>query len=340
MEAAGQSLAAFGFEPVTEPAPCADMTRLALQLWDIGDRICDFPQNNPQTLRLSDAARLEEAPHEAWVGEKTDGSRAFLLLGNSESTHECFSVWADRAGRFFGAPCAGRGALFQGTLVDGELVHTPSGPLWLVFDIVALAGEYVAARPFSARLAALRELLGAYEFDPPVECRLKQFVPLTRALELARALRAEPARGGYGTDGLIVVAEGAPLRPGRGQGCLKWRAEHTVDLQALGAHELGVDHKGEAVRPRGIALRCEAELRAGAVYECRVREERAGEGPVGHCEVVRERRDKARANPEYVLWDTLETQREGTGWDWMLAFLARCAPLAPRPEPPAKRPRE
>lgn len=338
-------LADAGLAPVEAPALVEDATQLVLQLWDIRDRICDFPATNPQTMRLRDLDALRRAPERFWVGPKADGTRALLLLGNLAATQEPYSLFADRRGRFFAARAKGRRRLFQGTLVDGEVVREAGELVWLAFDIVALGGEFVADRPFAARLEALREL----DIELNLPWRIKEFTPVPRALALLEALRANPAAEGYATDGLVFVDNDAPLRTGRGQACLKWRAHHTVDLQALGPHALGVDYKNQAVEPHGMRLWSARALEPGRIYECSVRLERArvvnnrlepSQGVldrVGVCEPLRERPDKARANPEFVLTDTLQTQQEDFGWDAMLELartvaLGAGAPKRPRQE--------
>ena len=110
--------------------------------------------------------------------------------------------------------CHGRfdDALFDGTVVDGEMVKTPEGWAFLANDLLALEGR-VCGQPLAARLAALHDLFtGRHSVDAtldPCAYQVKRHEPMTSSG--VAALRAFEAELSYPTRGMFI-------RPAAGRG--------------------------------------------------------------------------------------------------------------------------
>ena len=245
-------------------------------LWCLHGTLTRMPCTNPCSLLRNDFATLRTQPYA--VGAKTDGVRFYLLLsymclaGGKERE---YALLIDRAFRMVEVELSAPPALFEGTLIDGELVVDGDSLLFVLFDLVASAGFAFRMQVHSKRMDELAKVAQQLRVDV-LRLQLKQWLPFTppsvRQLLVpsasAAAERALPA------DGLIFVAERKQLVPGMQRDMFKWKPaeQNTIDFLREGgglflAGERGLEDAQHAVNVRPIDP-WPAELNQDGVVEC------------------------------------------------------------------------
>lgn len=227
-----------------------------------------FPGPNPCSVERRDLAGVRDA----WLCEKTDGTRVLLVFARFRGVNLCCVV--TRAWEVFLTPLRhSPRAAFQGTVLDGELVTAADGGhVWLGFDAMVVCGVPVWRDPLSHRLDAARRCLGAYSPAPgdPVRLEYKRYFRSFR--EYAAYLPTSP----FPADGTIVTPEQTPVCVGRHQGLLKLKdaGGHTVDFEFAAPDVLKVyDARSRGGVPVArIDLAGAAPPAVGAIVECLKRE--------------------------------------------------------------------
>ena len=265
-----------------------------------------YPGPNPVSLDSSHFHTLRASPY--YICEKTDGVRYALvccLAADDVGEVRKMCVLVDRALTAYLLPLRKvPKAMFQGTLLDGELVHNKRSGEWeyLVFDAVCVSGVPVLDSTLVGRLEAAHHALRVYARDPadPVALKLKPFFP-ARCIDEFEA-HMERVSEEYDIDGVILTPAVPAVIYGRHMQMFKVKrhADHTVDFLVAG------DGMSLAVFDRGVHKTVGHLDRAatpGSIVEC----SRVGDGVWA---VVRVRTDKSTANDAYTYHKTLLNMRE------------------------------
>ena len=192
-----------------------------------------FPGPNPCSLERANLKTL--VPGTNWLCEKTDGTRALLVFIDFRGVKCAFLV--TRAWDVFSVGLRNvPRALFQGTVLDGELVLSKTWS-WLGFDAMLVSGVSVWASPLGARLDAARRGLAAYAPDPSDAMHI-EFKTYYRDFG---EYRAHLARAERPVDGTIVTPDAMPVCVGRHPTLYKLKeGKHTVDFVFRPPHILAV----------------------------------------------------------------------------------------------------
>jgi hypothetical protein len=211
----------------------------------------------------------------------------------------------------------------------------------------------VTRLPFAARYDMLQKTTDLIRLND-IEGRTKHFAPLVKAAPMVRAMLND--RLDFPVDGLILSRDDLSTEPGRSEASLKWKFSNTVDLY-VGEKDkrvaLMVSYKGQHVVPastpplvflgkapaKGTLVECDLRLEPGvppAEPGRPVLPPRLPSDKVVLCSFVRERTDKASANPEFVLKDTLASLAEGIDRRFVADLCDRL--YIPAFEPPRARP--
>lgn len=280
-----------------------------------------FPGPNPVSLDTSHFGTLKSEPYVAC--EKTDGIRMLLVcctVPTASGGSVNLVALVDRAHAWYVCPLRHvPKALFQGSLLDGELAwnKTRGGWDYLVFDAVTVSGIPVLNCTLHERMRGVGRGLAAYKAAPsdPVIVRLKRFVPCTDNAGV-RDLAASTAQT-YDIDGLILTPELAPVTYGRHMRMfkLKFGHRHTVDfLVARNCQDLLVyDHGKHVVVAR---LAGNAYAHPDTIVEC------TSAGDDGWT-VVGVRTDKTTANDMFTYRKTLLNMKERLDWDRICGLFAQ-----------------
>jgi hypothetical protein len=244
---------------ITDEALSKEVTGLITRVWgqqgfDSGRGV---PCSHPCSLMRADFPKLSSA--EYWVGEKTDGTRMFLVIGFrdvGENEGEPFAAFVDRAAHMYDVKVNVSDEYLCGTVFDGELVVLPDGELdYVIFDTVAACGYDTKGYLQSQRMAVASAAVEAMQIvTPHMRFRTKVWYPRAEAVDVYESA------GAY-CDGLILVPEVGALVNGTQYDTFKWKpaAQHTIDFAVDQSNRLWVAHAN--------ALRCaNAELGVRLTY--------------------------------------------------------------------------
>ena len=198
-------------------------------------------------------------------------------------------------------------AMFQGTLMDGELVRNKVTGAWeyLVFDAVCISGVPVLEGTLEARMDGVRRALAVYRASPgdPVLVRAKSFYSSFDQFEQHLALIG----ANYEVDGLILTPAAPPVVYGRHMDMFKVKLSnrHTIDFLVGGD---------------GVSLRV---FDAGAHTAVGTLASAATPGTIVECSlvggdtwaVVGVRTDKTTANDMFTFQKTMLNIRENLSVD-------------------------
>jgi hypothetical protein len=265
-----------------------------------------YPGPSPVSIMRSDMPKLSKETYLA--AEKTDGVRFGMMFAVYGSANICVAF--DRKLEFFIAPIQRiPTALFQGTVLDGEMAWNTAVRRWeyLVFDAIYISGIPVFAKTFTDRLLTIGKALGPYEYTPAHDAfamSVKEFVPLKRFGDVQRKMESSQ----YAADGLVMVPDAQPVVYGRHMGYFKWKTKHTIDF-ILGDRNqlLTYDSSAKKLVPFGkLAAKVpHATAKKGDVLECTL---------VDHSkktfEIVIVRTDKTTANDVFTATKTVENSME------------------------------
>ncbi len=226
----------------------------------------------PNPVSLSRRFLREMRPDEYVVAEKTDGVRYQLMLCRDAEQRAC-AVMIDRACRKYEVRVCAEQRYYDGTLLDGELVlERAAGAtaaataryVYWAFDAVALRGESLRECSYATRFEALHAALhdpDQYPLLPPAQAeqhaqrlaaaplqriaavhnahslclRPKQCVSVRNLDALWRSLPALAHRN----DGLLFTPLHDALQTGTTRRLLKYKFEHTFDLELRGTRRAG-----------------------------------------------------------------------------------------------------
>lgn len=280
-----------------------------------------FPGPNPVSLERAHLPTLR--PDRYWICEKTDGTRCAMLCVTYRGHR--LVVLLDRKLTAYVLPLRRvPKALFQGTVLDGELAFdkVSNQHQFMVFDAVMVSGIPVFHKPFSYRLADVRLALRDYRPDAGdgVGVRVKGFDSLARLPEFVGRLDA--IRRHFDIDGVVLTPEDGHVAFGRNMRMFKLkafggRAAHTVDFLAAEEGGLSVFDAGRHVVVGKIAADWMSSCvppAPGSVVECTCAED-------GTWVPVCIRTDKKTANDLFTYQKTLLNIQEALALEDLARIL-------------------
>ena len=191
--------------------------------------------------------------------------------------------------------------MFEGTLFDVEVMEDERR--FVVLDALVLNGSSLIPWSFELRLAAAAGQVCA--FDDDWQLSMKKWHPVRQARAVWAAACTTPE---HPPDGLVFMPVDTPPTVGAMDTLLKWKPEHTVDLQVA---EDGALYAAAGVRVTSLQLAkpCAAGLWEGVV------------SPALHFLPRFRRTDKPRPNNEYTVLRTLEAAHDGLLIDELVAAV-------------------
>ena len=299
-------------------ADARDAMELIRQLWELPRAPRGaVPAPNPVSLLRANMRDLRR--EEYMVSAKLDGTRYLLLLGENETTGEPYSFLVDRAATVLRVRVdVDDPALYQGTLVDGELM--PACRTFVAFDVVACGGLDCKPLDYAARLAQLRALLPRLRVreEGAGGLAVKPCAPLRQAARVA-------AQSPWPQDGLIFMPVRQPVRHGMHRGMFKWKPHHTIDFELVvtdGGPDLRYagKHGPRLIATLDLALRAAPAAallrRAPCIVECSVCLD------TRRVQILAARPDKSTPNFERTVRLTLQNMRENITHDELVQWCA------------------
>lgn len=261
-----------------------------------------FPGPLPVSLDSTAFDRLKAVPADKWwVTPKSDGVRALLTFFVKDGRKMCCLV--DRSLDFYllGLRHVPK-ALFQGTVIDGEVVCGGKyGCKYVAFDGIAVSGATVGGFPFDVRLEAVAR--GLHTLQP---CRLEVSVkPFVRGDEFAAGGNLSED---HPADGFIILQNDLPVTFGRDFGMFKVKppGHHTVDFLVLD-DGCGLGVYDPETRGHARVGSLPTKMTPGDVLEARIGQD----GSID--DILGARRDKTTANDLLTYRKTILNARENLG---------------------------
>jgi hypothetical protein len=271
-----------------------------------------FPGPNPCSMEKADLKTISRSDN--WLCEKTDGTRVMLAFLTYQGTKVAFLVTRSWDVYVIGIRCCPK-VLFQGTVIDGELVFARGEWIWLGFDAMIVSGVPVWNLKLSERLAAAHRGFSAYQRHPKDSLRLsfkqyfKKFDDYVAYLQTSE----------YPTDGTIVTPEHLPIVLGRHKTLFKLKdtGKHTVDFEFQSPNILKVYDQSRKLSVQvGTLTRANQDLAPGTIVEASF----SGNG--GEWSLVTIRQDKTTSNDMLTYTKTMLNIRENLGLDDLRAHWA------------------
>jgi hypothetical protein len=217
-----------------------------------------YPFGDPVSAESSHLALLRTKAY--LLADKSDGVRAAIVLARTGAVF--YAACIDRRGVMRALALTADEALFDGTVLDCELVCTRAGVhTFVAFDVACIAGDAaVGNAPLRERLETMTALLEGSAVND-VHIRVKRMFDV-RSEGCEAAFAAYAASLDYATDGAILTPDqaGAP-HTGTAPTILKLKDCHTIDFQWAGG-ELWFGDARELFQAHTLRLRFfEEELR-------------------------------------------------------------------------------
>ena len=263
-----------------------------------------FPGPQPCSIERKNFGTLKK--NEYVVCEKTDGIRHVCVCTMFEQKKMC--VLVTRSQDMYLAPMNILKPMFDGTILDGELVKTSDGAGWLymVYDCLMTNGIPCAQRHLKERLALAEVFVdGIMKVKKdPFAFKMKTFWPLSEFSEFQKSTFP------YATDGIVFTPVHEPVRSGTHETMFKWkpRDENTIDFlfRLTGIQtkkwSMYVQEKGKMIFESELAVGQELEGTVdGSIVECQYQH---GEEP-RWWKPLNIRRDKTHPNNRRTFYRTL-----------------------------------
>lgn len=226
-----------------------------------------FPGPQPISIERQHFGILKR--NEYVVCEKTDGIRHALLAVMYGEKKMC--VLVDRSQEMYLLPLNLPRAMFQGTVIDGELVKTDDGWHFMVYDCLLVSNKHVGHLDLLKRIEEVSgPIAGIMKLaKDPARVKIKKFWPLEQFHEFAQQ------KFPYKTDGVVFTPVREPVRIGTHETLFKWkpRDDNTIDFQLKWRHDrwgLYVQEKGNLIFESEVFSHQveDVELKEDTIVEC------------------------------------------------------------------------
>jgi len=206
----------------------------------------DFPLPQPLSFRRKDINRIFTKAR-FMAALKSDGQRASLLLMRLYSKPVVIMVERSMCIHEFEA--AAREELFEGTVIDGEVVIEGNKTTFLAFDMPVVSGMNIMTdHTYTDRHAQLSKIVdeSAFLFSPQsnIGLKVKNIVPAAACVSIWRSR----TKLNHLNDGVIFTED-------KGLGVFKWKCLPTVDvLLHRNSYIPYVKKNGELIRLQHLRL--------------------------------------------------------------------------------------
>lgn len=255
-----------------------------------------FPGPQPCSIERKNFPTLKKNKYV--VCEKTDGERHVLVSLMFEDKKIC--VLVNRTQTMYLAPLNILRTMYNGTILDGELVKTFDGRwFYMVYDCLMTEGNLCTQKDLLSRLKDAEKFavsLKKLKTDPFV-VKMKTF------WNLADFSKFQEETFLYGTDGIVLTPVDEPVRTGTHETMFKWkpRDQNTIDFlfQRRGKKwGLFVQEKGKLFFETELDEALEG-TKDGDVIECGYQHDTKSWRP------LKFRRDKTYPNNRRTFYRTL-----------------------------------
>jgi hypothetical protein len=190
-----------------------------------------FPAPQPVSLERKDYEKLQKYQYS--VSLKLDGIRFLLyFIRDKNERNQCILI--NRALNFFSVYLDVDQSMFNGTLLDGELIYNKQFNRWdfSIHDAIILNGNKVNKLPHSVRLCDTRLCLSSFVNYYNDKNVFNMYVKYFYSFENFENFKKEIFDQSEDNDGVIFMPENLPVISGTQYSMLKWKPEnkHTFDF--------------------------------------------------------------------------------------------------------------
>lgn len=207
-------------------------------------------------------------------------------------------------------------AMFQGTILDGEVAYNKLSKRWtfLIFDALDVSGIPMHTLPFSQRMACVQKALAPYrpEPDDPGLLCVKKFIPSCIASSFKEHMGS--MQSSYDIDGIILTPEDDSIVFGRHMGMFKLKTHHTVDFE-VAPNGIGLMVYDFTKQKSVTVAKLSSSSTPGTVVECELMNDDCWK-------IIHQRKDKSTANDMLTYTKTLLNIRESITLDEVLDVWA------------------
>ena len=192
-----------------------------------------FPAPQPVSIEKKDFVKLEN--YKYGVSLKLDGIR-FLLYFIRDRNNVNQSILINRALNFYNIHIEAEQNIFNGTLLDGEVIFNKKTNKWdfMIHDAIILCGNKINKLSHSLRLAdtvcCIETFINNNNPSSPntLNITVKEFYPFDKFEDFITNIYTKSDNN----DGIIFMPENLPVISGTQYSMLKWKPEnkHTFDF--------------------------------------------------------------------------------------------------------------
>jgi len=190
-----------------------------------------FPAPQPVSLERKDFEKLQKYQYS--VSLKLDGIRFLLyFIKDKNERNQCILI--NRALNFYCIYLDVDQSMFNGTLLDGELIYNNQFNRWdfSIHDAILLNGNKVNKLPHSVRLSDARLCLNSFVNYYNENNVLYLYVKNFYSFDNFEIFKKEIFDESKNNDGIIFMPENLPVISGTQYSMLKWKPhdKHTFDF--------------------------------------------------------------------------------------------------------------
>ena len=192
-----------------------------------------FPAPQPVSIEKKDFVKLEK--YKYYTSLKLDGVR-FILYFIKDRNGVNQSILINRALNFYNINITAEQNIFNGTLLDGEVIFNNKTKRWdfVIHDALVLCGNKINKLTHSVRLNDTRYCIESFivkeDKSSPntLDLKVKDFYPF----EEFNKFIVDVYNKSNNNDGIIFMPENLPVISGTQYSMLKWKPEskHTFDF--------------------------------------------------------------------------------------------------------------
>lgn len=189
-----------------------------------------FPAPQPVSIEKKDFTKLKQ--YKYYTSIKLDGVRFLMyFIKDKNSKNQCIIV--NRALNFYNISIEAEDTLYNGTLLDGEIIYDSNSKKWdfVVHDALILCGNKINKLSHSTRLNDTKycvESFIKFSESSTLNIIVKKFYPFEEFTDFIENVYNKSDNN----DGIIFMPENLPVISGTQYSMLKWKPEnkHTFDF--------------------------------------------------------------------------------------------------------------
>ena len=187
-----------------------------------------FPAPQPVSIEKKDFVKLNQYKYS--VSLKLDGFRFLMyFIKDRNNTNQCILI--NRALQFFNITINAEETIYNGTLLDGELIYNSDTKQWdfYIHDAVIICGNKINKLAHSVRLEDTSCCINTFIYsDNIINIKVKEFYPFEKLTDFIENVY----KLSDNNDGIILMPENLPVIAGTQYSMLKWKPDnkHTFDF--------------------------------------------------------------------------------------------------------------